>query len=200
MIVVDPEQSQSSSLVRVLGCLGIIAIICGVVTVGISQLHHQTQLSVERTKAEWRQKFLKYVKDGDSSALVMDSKLLPMLATDVDCQKNLKRIDFASTKIDPSDCIFVADLPNVTSMYFYCTSGTKDLLIAARTLRITSLYFEMPDLPVESYLMLKDFPHLKNVRFEHVMDDEWIDRLKSELPNVKIDAPYPRSHEPGGAR
>ncbi|MCU0712154.1 MAG: hypothetical protein MUC43_08850 [Pirellula sp.] len=200
MTIVEHEQRRPSSRVRVLGCLGIVAIICGVIVVGISQLRHQVQLSEARSKAEWRQKFFKYVKDGDSSALVMDSKLLPMLATDVDCQKNLTRIDFASTKIDPSDCVYVADLPNVNSMSFYCTIGTKDLLIAARTLPITSLHFEMPDLAMESYLMLKDFPHLKNVRFEHVMDDEWIDRLKSELPNVKIDAPYPRSQEPGGAR
>lgn len=200
MIASEPEQRQPNSLIRVLGCLGIAAIICGVIAIGLSQLRHQAQLSEERSKAEWRQKFFKHVKDGDSSALVMDSKLLPMLANGVDCQKNLTRIVFASTKIDPADCVFVADLPNVTSMSFYCTSGTKELLIAARKLPITGLYFEMPDLPVESYLMLKDFPHLKNVQFEHVMDDEWIDRLKSELPNVKIDASHPRSREPGRTR
>jgi hypothetical protein len=106
----------------------------------------------------------------------------------------------ARREIDASDSLFVADLRNVTSMSFYCTRGTKDLLIAARTLPITELYFEMPDLQVESYLMLKEFTHLKKVRFEHVMDDEWIDRLKSEMPNVVIDAPYPRSHEAGFAK
>jgi hypothetical protein len=54
----------------------------------------------------------------------------------------------------------------------------------------------MPDLLDKDYLILKDFPHLKKVHFEHVMEDEWLDRLKSELPNVDVDAPFPRSKEP----
>ena len=130
----------------------------------------------------------------------MDSKLLPMLATDSDCQKNVTRLDFASTEIDSDDALYIAELPNVTSMTFYCTQGTKHALRAASKLPITDLFFEMPDLPVESYIMLKDFPHLKKVRFEQVMEDEWIERLKSELPGVNIDTPFPRSQEPGFAR
>lgn len=193
----DPADKQPNSPNRVFGCFAIVAIVLGVITFSIMELRRQARLSFERSKAEWRQKAFDSVKRGDSSALVMDSRLLPMLATDAQCQKNVTRLDFASTQIDAADSSFVAELPNVTSMSFYCTRGTQPLLIAARTLPITELYFEMPDLPVESYLLLKEFPNLKTVRFEHVMDDAWIDRLKSELPNVVIDAPYTRSEEPG---
>lgn len=201
MTQVQPEleHMQPNSTNRVFGCLVIVAIIVGVFALGIIELRRQARLAFEQSKAQWRQKAFDSVKRGDSSALVMDSKLLPMLAMDAQCQKNVTRLDFASTEIDAADSSFVAQLPNVTSMSFYCTRGTQPLLIAARTLPITDLYFEMPDLPVESYLLLKEFPHLKKVRFEHVMDDEWIDRLESELPNVVIDAPYPRSQEPGSS-
>ncbi len=200
MTATEPKPKTSKSLVRVFGCLGIIVSIGGVLAFGLIQLRQQVRLSFERSRQEWRQKSFDSVKRGDPSALVMDSKLLPMLANDAECKKTVTRLDFASTEIAVSDASSVAELPNVSSMTFYCTRGTKDLLLAARTLPVTNLYFEMPDLSPESYLMLKDFPHLKKVRFEHVMDDEWIDRLKSEMPNVMIDAPFPRSNEPGYAK
>ena len=192
------SERKPKSLIRVYGCLSILAFIGG--AFGITQLRQQARLSFERSKQEWRQKSFDAVKNGDSSALVMDSKLLPMLANDVDCRRIVTRLDFASTDIAASDARYVAELPNVTSITFYCTHGTKDLLLAAQMLPITDLYFEMPDLPVESYLMLKNFPHLKKVRFEHVMDDAWIDRLESQMPNVVVDAPFPRSQQPGFAK
>lgn len=197
MTSTEPNPKTSKSLVRVFGCLGIIVSIGGVLGFGVIQLRQQARLSIERSREESRQKSFDSVKRGDSSALVMDSKLLPMLANDAECRKIVTRLDFASTEIAVSDASFVSELPNVSSMTFYCTRGTKDLLLAARTLPVTDLYFEMPDLSPESYLMLKDFPHLRKVQFEHVMDDKWIDRLKSELPNVMIDAPFPHSREPG---
>lgn len=196
----EPEHKKPNSLVRVVGCLGVFAIIVGLVALCVIVSQHQARLSFERSKQEWRQNAIDSVKQGSSSALVIDSKLLPMLANDAVCRKNVTRLDFASTEIDAVDSPFVAALPNVTSMSFYCTRGTKGLLTAARTLPISTLHFEMPDLSIESYLTLKEFPHLKAVRFEHVMDDEWINRLKSEMPNVAIDAPFPRSQEPGFAK
>jgi hypothetical protein len=196
----DAKSDHSNSFVRVFGCLSVVLILGGILAVGIIQLREEARLSFERSKQQWRQKEFDSVKRGDSSALVMDSKLLPMLATDSDCQKNVTRLDFASTEIDSDDALYIAELPNITSMTFYCTQGTKHALRAAGKLPITDLYFEMPDLPVESYLMLKDFPHLKKVRFEQVMEDEWIERLKSELQGVNIDTPFPRSQEPVFAR
>jgi hypothetical protein len=167
---------------------------------GIAQLRQQARRNLERQQAESRQRCFDRVKQGGSLALVMDSKLLPMLANDSECKQIVTGLYFALTNIDAPDAKYVAQLQNVTSMTFYCTTGTKDLLLAARSLPITDIHFEMPDLTAESYLMLKDFPHLKKVGFEHVMDDEWIDRLKSELPEVIVDAPFPRSKEPGMAK
>jgi hypothetical protein len=194
------HEHKPNVFLRVLGCLGILVVTVGIFVFGISQLRQQARLALERSREEWRQRAFDAVKQGDSSALVMDSKLLPMLANDADCRRIVTSLAFASTEIDSSDAGYVAELRNVTSMTFYCTRGTKDLLLAAQELPISDLRFEMPDLPVEHYLILKDFPHLKKVRFEHVMDDEWIDRLKSEMPSVIVDAPFPRSREPGFAQ
>jgi hypothetical protein len=182
------------------GCFAACCLVVVGVVFGIAQLRQQARRNLARQQAEWRQRSLDRVKQGDSSALVMDSKLLAMLANDSECKKIVTGLDFASTNIDASDAKYVAQLQAVTSLTFYCTTGTKDLLLAARPLPITDIHFEMPDLTGESYLVLKDFPHLKKVRFEHVMDDEWIDRLQSELPNVIVDAPFPRSKEPGVAK
>lgn len=196
MTAIEPKHKIYKWCVRIFGCLGIVASIGGALTFGLIQLRQQMRQSFERSQQECLQNSFDAVKRGDSSALVMDSKLLPMLASDAECKKTVTRLHFASTEIAVSDVPSVAELRNVSSMTFYCTRGTKDLLLAARTLPITDLYFEMPDLSTESYLVLKDFPQLKMVRFEHVMDDNWIERLKSELPNVMVDAPFPRSKEP----
>lgn len=194
------QEEKSNSFRRVAGCLGVAITILAILGFGMAQLRRQVQRSLERAGEQWRQKSFDAVKQGHSSALVSDSKLLPMLANDADCRRIVKRLDFASTDIDRSDASYVAELPNVTSMTFYCTRGTEELLLAARTLPITDLHFEMPDLPDTSYLILKDFPQLKKVRFEQVMDDAWIERLKSELPGVIVDAPFPRSQETGSTR
>ena len=196
-----PEHERKlRSLVRPAGCFVASCFVIVGLAFGIAQLRQQARRNFERQQAESRQRSFNHVKQGDSSALVMDSKLLLMLANDSECKQIVTRLDFASTDIDASDAKYVAQLHNVTSITFYCTKGTEDLLLAARSLPVTDIHFEMPDLAVESYLILKDFPHLKKVHFEHVMDDEWIDRLKSELPDVIVDAPFPRSKEPGMAK
>lgn len=157
--------------------------------------NYQSGRQLERTRLEARQKQFNAVKQGDTSALIMDSRLLPMLADDADCRRLLTSLTFAATDIDSAHAPHVAKLTNVTSMTFYCTKGTKDLLLAARSLSLTDLSFEGPDLQPDSYLILKDFPHLKRVRFEQVMDDALIDRLKLEMPGVTIDAPHPASEQ-----
>lgn len=156
----------------------------------LSEHNHQQQ------EAERLQKAFEGVKQGESEPLVMQSKLLTLLANDADCRQIVRGLDFAMTAIDPIDAQAIARLQNVSSMGFYCTTGTREVLLASLSLPITDLYFEMPDLEMEDYLLLKDLPNLKKVRFEHIMEDEWIERLKTELPNVVIDAPFPRSQEP----
>jgi hypothetical protein len=156
----------------------------------------QSQLNHQRQDAERLQREFVRVKQGDSQPLVMESKLLPMLAADAECRQIIRGIDFSMVAIDPMDAKAVSRLQNVTSMTFYCTEGTREVLLASASLPITDLYFEMPDLSSEDYLLLKDFPQLKKVRFEHIMEDEWIERLKTELPNVIVEAPFPRSENP----
>jgi hypothetical protein len=162
---------------------------------GVSHLREQGRLSRERTWQEYREREFARVKQGESRAWVMDSRLLPMLANDDECKRVVTHLDFASTDIDASDAASVSKLVNVTSMTFYCTRGTRDLLLAARSLPITDLYIKMGDRSPDSYLILKEFPQLKRIRIEHVVEDDWLAQLQSELPGVVVDAPYPKSKE-----
>lgn len=162
----------------------------------IAHARAEHELALERMRAGWREKEFDRVKSGAASALVQDSTLLAWLGDDEDCRRVLEHLDFASVVIDPSDAQAVSQLKNVTSMTFYHTEGTKDVLVAAQALPITAIYFEGLDLRGEEHLVLKNFPQLKHVRFQHVMEDVWIERPKAELPNVVVDAPYPQSAEP----
>ena len=185
----EPKQERKSNSLRsLLGCLGVIAILgCGLAW-GVNYVRERARLSHERSMKEFRERTFRAVKQGRSAASIMDSKLLPMLAEDADCRSIVSRLDFFSMTIDPSDAVFVGELSNVTSMSFYCTSGTMELLIAEK-LPITELYFEMADLSDESFMILKRFPQLKQVRIEHVVKEWWIESLRSELPNVNVEAP-----------
>lgn len=180
--------------------LGILGLVGSGLVFYIAHLRNQAQQQAVRDRAERRQKMFDRVKQGDSTASVFDSQLLPMLADDAECRLSVTGLEFGETEIDPVHAESVAQLENVTSISFYCTRGTEAVLVAARQLPIESLYFEMPDLPIESYLMLSEFPKLKLVHIEHVVDDAWIERLKFELPGVSLEIPFPSSKEPQGSR
>ncbi|WP_145280340.1 hypothetical protein [Pirellulimonas nuda] len=194
------DNRKRSPMLRVVVVVSIVCIAIVGLTFAIKSARQQAHLHAQRQQAERRQKSFDLVKRGSTRASVMDSKLLPMLANDPDCRRRVTNVDFFMSDIDPADAPSVSKLKNVTSMTFYCTNGTKELLLAARSLPIDDLQFEMPDLLPEDFLILKEFPQLKKVRIEHMMEDEWIARLESELPNVVVEAPYPRSKEPGMAR
>ncbi len=195
MSTIEPEKIRTRPPIRLIVSLGVMLIAGGTLAFIAHHLRQQSQYSLERKRQEIRDAEFEAVRQGDSSALVMDSRLLPMLAGNAECRKHVTSLTFAETEIDAADAPFVAQLSGVTSMTFYCTRGTQDLLLAARSLPVAELSFESPDLRPESYLILKDFPNLKRLRFEQVMDDAWIDRLKMEMPGVTIDAPYPASEQ-----
>lgn len=173
-----------------------LAIVGVSLSIAIRHAWHEQRLAQERRRVERLQAEVERVKNGDSRSLITDSKLLPMLASDADCRDRVTHLYFASTDIDPTDAKYLAELRNITSITFYCSRGTKEALVAARTLPIASIYFEMPDLSSEDYLILKDYSQLKGITLYQVVDDTWIERLKAELPKVAINAPFPRSKEP----
>jgi|GEM_PF-3022541 len=194
-----PENNRKV-LARLVLCVSLFCIVVAALIFAVLRIQHVANRNLDRRQAESQQREFDRVKQGDSSALVMDSKLLSMLANDAECRQIVTSLIFASTNIDASDAKYVAELHKVTSMTFYCTRGTRELLLAARSLPIAEIYFEGPDLTDESYLILKDFPQLKKVQFEQIMEGEWIDRLKSELPHVIFEAPFPLSEEQGMAK
>ena len=189
------RQQKTNLLLRVASCLCVTVSVAALVVIGISHLRQQERLSRDKMWQEYRENEFLSVKRGNSRPYVMDSELLPMSANDDDCIRVVTHLDFASTDMDASDAASVSKLVNVTSMTLYCTRGTRDLLLAARSLPITDLHFEMGDLSPESYFILKEFLQLKRIRIEHVVEDDWLAQLQSELPGVVVDAPYSRSKE-----
>jgi hypothetical protein len=85
-----------------IGCVLVAGLVFGALK--LSQLHHQRQ------EAERLQKAFESVKQGESEPLVMQSKLLTLLANDLDCRQIVRGLDFAMTAIDPIDAKAVARL------------------------------------------------------------------------------------------
>ena len=193
----SPEQCRrQGTCERPITGVAIIGLVLGAVIALIIQRQHQDRLTLQHSREQFRQNALAGVKQGDSSALVMDSELLRMLANDADCKRIVTRLNFAATAFNTEDSEAVAALSNVTSITFYSTTGTVHALLGAESLPITDLCFEGTDLQAASYLTLKNFPHLKRVRFEQLIEDQWVERLKVELPNTAIDATRLSSQRP----
>lgn len=164
---------------------------------GIPYLREQKRLAFERQQAEWRQEAFDRVKNGDHSALIMDTSLLPMLARDADCVANLKELNFSMTAITQENARFVSQLKNVQTLYFYDTVGADLVLEHARDLPITRMGFEMDRLSKDSLRELADFPDLTYLHFEHVMFPNEIAILETLPPRIEVHVPYPAENEPG---
>jgi hypothetical protein len=182
------------------GCLVSMLVLlafAGLLVVGIPYVRERQRLTFERQKAERRQGAFERVKNGDTRVLVMDSKLLPMLARDADCVANLKELNFSMTAIAPNDARFISQLKNVRVLTFYDTQGADHVLENARDLPITRMGFEMDRLSKDSLVTLADFPDLTDVHFEHLMYPNEIAVLEMLPPRIKVRIPYPAANEPG---
>ncbi len=191
-IVVKTDETQPDNRRAILGAVATVIAIC---VLGILYSTRESQRVVEQKAQERMQQIVDRVRQGDSSALILESRMLRLLANDSDCKRIVTRLDFASTEIDPEDAKYVSALQGVSSIGFYCTKGTSKVLAAARSLPIRELYFEMPDLSPKDYAVLADFPNLEKIHFEHIVENEWIEELRSALPGVTIEAPFLRSKE-----
>jgi hypothetical protein len=169
----------------------------GLLIAGIPLLREQQRLSFERQKVEWRQNAFDRVKHGEHRVSVMDSKILPMLASDADCVANLNELSFSMTEITGEDAQFVSRLSNVQTLFFYDTRGADLVLENARDLPISKMGFEMARLSKTSLRTLSDFPDLMEVHFEHVMFPNEIAILETLPPRITVRIPYPAEKEPG---
>ncbi|XZE36360.1 hypothetical protein SH501x_001926 [Pirellulaceae bacterium SH501] len=191
------SQSQSPMSRGCVTALVAMTAIVGLLVVGIPYIRERQRLSFERQKSVWRQRAFDRVKNGDHRASIMDSKLLPMLASDADCVANLNELDFAMTEIMDEDAKFVSQLSNVRTLFFYDTRGADLVLENARDLPIVKMGFEMARLRKESLRSLSDFPKLKELHFEHVMFPNEIAILETLPPRITVRVPYLAENEPG---
>lgn len=168
----------------------------GLLVIGIPFQREKQRLSFERQKAEWRQDAVERVKRGDQYALIMDSKLLPMLANDADCVANLNALSFSMMQMTDEDARFVSQLSNVETLSFYDTRGADLVLENARNLPIMQMGFDMSRLPKDSLRTLSESPDLSTLHFGHVMYPSEIAILKTLQPRITVHIPYPAEKEP----
>lgn len=106
---------------------------------GISHLHEVERIDFERKKSEWRQKWFGDVKGGKHYATIMDPKIIPMFANDLDCVQNITELHFSMVTIEPTDVPSIEQLVNVRHLMFYDTHGNDAVLDAAKTLPIETV-------------------------------------------------------------
>lgn len=182
------------------GCLKSLvfpALVLALIAFGIPLLRQQQQLALDRRNAERRQELFDAVKRGEPRVLIMDSKLLQMLADDTDCVANLRELDFSMTKVTAEDASHVSRMSNLELLYFYDTHGADFVLESARELPIKKMGFEMARLSKDSLRSLSDFQELTEIHFEHVMFPNEIEILTSLPARTKVQIPYPSEDEPG---
>jgi len=163
---------------------------------GIRYLREQSRVALERQQAAWRQKWFSDVKNGNCNVVVSDMRLLPMLAADSDCVANLVDVTFAMVNIEPADAKHISRLSNVQSIGFYDTRGAEHVLEHARDLPIQKLFFECAIVPGDCVRGLSEFPGLKQVRFEQVMDPDEIAILRTLPPTISVQIPDPSEDGP----
>lgn len=178
-------------------CLIALIALSALLVVGIPYLNEQKRVSLELQKAEWRQNEFNRVKNGAQDVLIMDSRLLPMLAQDADCIANAQQLKFSMTEITPDDARFISQLTNVKTLYFYDTHGAELVLENALDLPIGKMGFEMDRLSKDALRKLSDFPVLTDVHFEHVMYPDEIALLEKLPPRITVHIPHPAVNEPG---
>ena len=195
----EPSTVETTPVVS-RGCLKSLvlpAVILVLFVIGLPFLREQQQLALERRNVERRQKSFDAVKRGEPRVLIMDPKLLQMLADDADCVANLRELDFSMTKITAEDASHVSRMSNLELLNFYDTHGADFVLENARELPIKKMGFEMARLSKDSLRSLSDFNELTEVHFEHVMFPDEIEILKALPTRTKVQIPHPSENEPG---
>ena len=171
------------------GCVGCLTISLGVaivLPVGMLYLRHQSRLGAEQRRADLRQKWFHDVKNGSHLVSVLDSRLLPMLASDADCVAVLDQLSFAMVDVAPEDAEHIAQLINVRHISFYDTRGADYVLLHARGLAIETLSFDKTRLSDDSLRGLAGFPRLTKVRFGYA-DAHALAILRGLPPGITVE-------------
>lgn len=195
MVATDTRAGSKKTLRGCATCLTVIVACAIILPIGIRHLRQQARLARERQQAEWREKSFNRVKNGDHIGVVMDSQLLPMLATDNDCVKNLNELQFDMVEIMPEHAVHVSRLTNVRYIGFYDTRGADYVLEHSRDLPIEKLFFHQAQVSHDSLHSLANFPHLEAIYFHQVLHAEEIAILESLPSRITVGMGYPPEDE-----
>ena len=132
-------------------------------------------------------KWFSTVKEGEHRVSVLDAQLLPMLAEDNDCIKNLKELCFAMVEITPEHAAHVARLVNVRSIHFYDTRGADFVLEYSRNLPIEELSFDSTPLSHDFLRILTELPCLKKLYFGYELGPHELVILQALPPGVAVE-------------
>ena len=168
-------------------CLTAIVALTVLLPLAILYSRQHARLESERQRAEWRQKWFSTVKQGDHKVSVLDAQLLPMLAEDNDCVKNLKELCFAMVEITPEHAAHVSRLANLRSIHFYDTRGADYVLAHSRNLPIEELSFDSTPVSHDSLRIVTELPCLKKLYFGYELGPDELVILQALPPGVAVE-------------
>ncbi|HEX6962289.1 MAG TPA: hypothetical protein VF175_10510 [Lacipirellula sp.] len=183
------------------GCLAMtmlmVLIIAGAAILIAQHLKRERQ-AFERRQAERRAELVEDVKSGaDGSRLtITDAETLVALASDPDCVANLKTLTLGMVDLS-GDVAAASKLINVERITLYDCQGADNLLAAMKGSPVVEqIHVEVSRLSDEGVRLLATFPNLKKVRIEQVVNKARAELLRSTLPGVKVEIPFPEAAEP----
>ncbi len=187
----DPEPQTRGCLYTILCCIALLAVSALLFT----YLQNRAKLAFEEKKAEWRQKEFDAVRNGQTHAWVLDPLLLPMLANDSVCVKNLESI-FFSIDFTPEMAVEIAKLKNLKEISFYGGLGVEQAVAGAAKIPVESVGFDTVIVDEALIRQLATFPNLKEVQLVEELDPERRELFESHLPGVRIVTPSSATREP----
>lgn len=167
----DPTQRVPVTGYSFRSCITIVAVVFILVSALLFAARTYMQDPVERDRVERLHTEFDRIKAGGHSAYVFDSRLLPLLAGDADCLKNLTSLYFSMFDVRERDIKSIALMSNVREITLYGTDGAEHVIVHALELPIETVNLEQITLPKRSLRLLTHFPNLKVVAFDHVLDD-----------------------------
>lgn len=168
-------------------CLLAIAVIAIILPLAIRRARQQARLESERQQAERRQMWFLRVKQGGSAVSALDAQLLPMLAEDNDCIRNLKELHFAMVEITPENATHISRLTSLRSIAFYDTRGADYVLEHSRDLPLEELSFDKTPVSHDSLRIVTKLPCLTKLRFGHALGPDTSTILKALPPGTAVE-------------
>lgn len=145
--------------------------------------------AIKRQAKEHRHGTIEDVRAGKRSVVVKNGKLIEMLADDKQCVSTVESLTFFIADLNEPGFHRVGEFQNLTDVGFYSCDNIDSVINTIKECeKIETLYFETSSYSDVTLDCLAEFPALKQVHFEEVLNDQEMAQLIEMLPGVEINA------------